>query len=473
MPRPALARARALCTRSLGAATLCAALTGCPEAPPRLNDHLPGGDTTNTFMLGGNAFIRPAENLEDAHQQAFYAGNSLFNMPWVEAPASTTRRDGLGPLFNARSCAACHFRDGRGAPPEGDEAFLGLLVRLSVPGLDPFGGPLPDPNYGGQLQPFAITGVPAEANPRVTYTEIPGTYDDGEPYTLLAPVYTFEELAHGPLHPDVMTSPRVAPPVIGLGLLEAIPDDRLHALADPDDGDGDGVSGRINRVWDVEAGALRVGRFGWKADQPSVRQQTAGALLGDMGITSPVFRERDCAAPQADCLAAMHGGADADTPEIEAADFDKLVLYTRLLAVPIRRDHGAAEVEHGQVLFHEAGCVDCHVPSHVTGEHPLPEVTGQRIWPYTDLLLHDMGDGLADGRPVFDADGREWRTPPLWGIGLYEAVNGHQRLLHDGRARGVAEAILWHGGEAEAAREAFRKLPAADRAALVRFVESL
>ncbi len=465
--------------RSIHCAALVAlCLAGCDaeQGDPALapGEHLPGGETTNTFLLGSNAFTRQAENLADEHDQAFFSGNSLFNMPWVEAPASTTRRDGLGPLFNARSCAACHFKDGRGAPPlEPGESFLGLLIRLSVPGEDMFGGPLPDPNYGGQLQPFALPAVPGEAEPRVEYAEISGTYGDGEAYTLLAPTYAFDALAYGPLHAEIMISPRVAPAVIGLGLLEAIPVERLEALADLDDADGDGISGEINPVWDVEAGALRPGRFGWKSDQPTVRQQVAGALLGDMGITSPIFRERNCTAPQADCLAAMDGGNTTDAPEIEADDFDKLVLYSEVLAVPARRDYQSDEVLRGKALFSQAGCASCHTPSHVTGDHPIEAMREQLIWPYTDLLVHDMGDALADGRPVFGADGREWRTPPLWGLGYYEVVNGHTRLLHDGRARGVAEAILWHGGEGEAAREAFRTMPAADRAALVRFVESL
>jgi len=432
----------------------------------------PGGATTNTLLGGRNAFIRPAENITVEHEPAFYTGNSFFNQAWVQAPASTARRDGLGPLFNARSCAGCHLRDGRGRPPErADEPFLGLLLRLSVPGVDAVGGPLPDPNYGGQLQPFALPDVAPEALASVTYEAVEGTYGDGTGYTLSRPAYHIDAPAYGPLDPEVEVSPRVAPQVIGLGLLEAIPEAALRAAADPDDADGDGISGRVNTVWDASAETHVIGRFGWKAEQPTVRQQVAGAFLGDMGITTPVFGAQDCTDAQADCLAARDGGDGG--PEIDAETFEKVVVYSSLLAVPARREADAAEVLRGKALFGEMGCAACHTPSHRTGEHPLDEVADQLIWPYTDMLLHDMGPALSDGRPVFDADGAEWRTPPLWGIGLFPAVNDHQRLLHDGRADGVAEAIVWHGGEAEASRERFRLAPAADRDAVVRFVESL
>lgn len=468
--------------RSPRAALLIGALlaaAGCDESAPvdgpEPGEELPGGATTNTLLGGRNAFIRPAENITEAHEPWFYTGNSFFNQPWVEAPASTGRRDGLGPLFNANACAACHLRDGRGRPPEtADEPFLGLLVRLSVPGVDAVGGPLPDPTYGGQLQPFALPGVPREGDPSVSEETITGTYGDGTPYTLARPIYDLRlnTADYGEAHADLRFSPRVAPAVIGLGLLEAIPVERLEALADPDDADGDGIRGRLNRVWDETAGAHAVGRFGWKAEQPTVRQQVAGAFLGDMGITTPIFGEQDCTAAQTDCLAAAPGAEDG-APEIDAETFEKVVLYSSLLAVPVRRSWTDPEVLRGKRLFGEMGCAACHTPSHVTGPHPLPEVVDQLIWPYTDLLLHDMGPELADDRPVFEAGGADWRTPPLWGLGLVPAVNGHQRLLHDGRARGVAEAILWHGGEAEAARETFRLAPADARAAIVRFVESL
>jgi CxxC motif-containing protein (DUF1111 family) len=455
----------------LAAATGACADGGGDAAAVEPGEWLPGGSTSNTLLTGDNAFAMPAANIDPEHEGLFFTGNSFFNQAWVQAPASTAGRDGLGPLFNARSCAACHFRDGRGRPPlDPEEPFLGMLLRLSIPGSGARGEPVPDPAYGGQLQPFAVLEVAAEGQPRVRYRERRGSHDDGAEYSLLEPTYWIEAPAYGPPAAALRISPRVAPAVIGLGLLEAIPLGRLEELADPEDADADGISGRINRVWDAAGGAHQAGRFGWKAEQPSVRQQAAGAFLGDMGITTSLFPDQDCTEAQAACRGAMTGGA----PEIPDRLLDRVVLYSQLLAVPARQGWDAPEVLRGKRLFTEAGCAGCHVPRHETGALAgLPEVSGQIIWPYTDLLLHDMGPELSDERPVFAAGGSEWRTPPLWGIGHLEVVNGHDRLLHDGRARGIAEAILWHGGEAEAAREAFRRMSAADRQALVTFVRSL
>jgi CxxC motif-containing protein (DUF1111 family) len=441
------------------------------RATPPSEERLPGGATTNTLLGGSSAFTLPAANITAEHEALFFAGNGFFNQPWVEAPASTEARDGLGPLFNARSCAACHFKDGRGRPPLAeDEAFLGLLLRIGPPELGEHGAPASDPSYGGQLQPFALPGVPAEGTPRVRYTDVAGEHTDGEPYVLLKPAYGIEGLAYGALDPALAISPRVAPAMIGLGLLEAIPEARLAELADPDDADGDGISGRMNRVWDAALQEIAVGRFGWKAEQPTVRQQSAGAFLGDMGLTTELFGEEDCTAAEPECTAKTNGGSPEVSPEI----LERVVVYGRLLAVPARVNANEPDVLRGRRLFAESGCGSCHVPRHETGDvEGFPELSGQIVFPYTDLLLHDMGEELSDGRPSFGAEGNEWRTPPLWGLGRYPAVNDHDRLLHDGRARGVQEAILWHGGEAEEARERFRALSAEDRSALVEFVESL
>ncbi|HEY3500095.1 MAG TPA: di-heme oxidoredictase family protein [Polyangiaceae bacterium] len=463
-------------TRLALAFVLGSTLVGCyasGEDGPRPLDpseRLPGGATTNTFLLGSNAFTMPAENASAEHETAFYSGNSFFNENWVEAPSSTTARDGLGPLYNARSCASCHFKDGRGRPPlEADEGFVGLLLRLSVPGQGEHGEPLPEPKYGGQLQPYAVGDLASEGTPRVRYEIVTGEYADGEAYELTAPIYEITDLVAGPLAEDTLISPRVAPAVVGLGLLEAISAERLEELADPEDADGDGISGRINRVWDVKAQDFAIGRFGWKAEQPSVLQQSAGAFNGDIGISSALFPGNDCQASEG-CAEAPNGG----DPEIETETLDRVGVYARLLAVPVRERWDDDATRAGRDVFFGAGCGSCHVPSHVTGDYAeLSEVEHQTIWPYTDLLLHDMGDELDDGRPSFDAKGKEWRTPPLWGLRFYEIVNGHDRLLHDGRARGVAEAILWHGGEAESAREAFRRMKREDRTRLVEFVESL
>ena len=433
-------------------------------------EELSGGDTT-VFDVGRNAFALSARNLVGERRDAFFIGNSVFNRNWVTAPSSTTGVDGLGPTFNAASCSACHFKDGRGAPPESaGEPFLGLLLRLSIPGAGPHGGPLDEPVYGGQFNHRAILGVPAEGSALVEYEEVPGAFADGAPYSLRRPTYRFADLAFGPLDPRVLISPRIAPFMIGLGLLEAVDEAAILALADEADADADGISGRPNQVWDPKEQRTRLGRFGWKANQPGLEQQNAGAFVGDIGITSPLFPAENCPPAQTACAAAPSGGA----PELDQDKLDAITYYAHLLAVPARRDFEDPEVLRGKALFQGAGCAACHAPVLQTASLPgFLELEGQTIRPFTDLLLHDMGEDLADGRPDFLADGREWRTPPLWGVGLVGVVNDHTLLLHDGRARGFAEAILWHGGEAERSREAFRAMSAADRDALVRFLESL
>lgn len=428
-----------------------------------------GGDTT-VFDASVNAFSLAARNMTFERRQRFVVGNSFFNKNWVQAPASTEGRDGLGPTFNARSCSTCHLKDGRGRPPAPGEEFVGLLLRLSVPGEGTDAAPGPVPGYGGQLQPYAIDGVPVEGTPQVHYTEAWGRFADGEAYSLRAPTYTIIDPAFGPLPTTLQISPRVAPAMIGLGLLEALSEDELLSREDPEDADGDGISGRANWIPDVESGALRIGRFGWKANQPTVRQQTAGAFLGDLGVTSSLFPEENCPPEQVDCAAAPNGGA----PELSDSLLDDISLYSSTLAVPARRGVDDPKVLRGRQVFRDIGCDACHTPTLTTAaDAELEEARGQTIWPYTDLLLHDMGEGLADDRPDGLADGREWRTPPLWGIGLVETVNGHTNFLHDGRARSLLEAVLWHGGEAEASRDALLDLPADERAELVAFLESL
>jgi CxxC motif-containing protein (DUF1111 family) len=261
--------------------------------------------------------------------------------------------------------------------------------------------------------------------------------------------------------------------MIGLGLLENVPASVLEALADPEDADGDGISGRINRVWSPSEGGMRPGRFGWKANAANLVDQDSGAALGDVGLTTRLHPDQNCPAAQAACRAAYDQSATGGA-ELSDLFLERLVFYTRAIAVPRQRHPEAPEVARGAALFRTARCDACHVPTLVTGpDATLPELANQSFHPFTDLLLHDMGPDLADGRPDFAAGPSEWRTPPLWGIGLIPAVNGHDALLHDGRARGVAEAILWHGGEGAAARDAFRTMDAADRAALVAFVNTL
>ena len=344
-----------------------------------------------------------------------------------------------------------------------------MLFRISVPGKAENGGPNPVPGYGDQLAERANQGVQPEGIANITYTEQPGTYGDGTGYSLRQPAYAISKPAYGPLPQDLLLSPRVAPQMIGLGLLEAIPDEKLQALADPDDHNGDGISGRMNQVWNSATQKHDIGRFGWKAGQPDLRNQNAAAALGDIGLTTSLHSANNCEAKQVQCREAQHGGE----PEIEDTFLDKLTLYTATLAVPSQRDSSNLIAIQGMELFRTFGCATCHLPTQQSGRHALPELAHQTFHPFTDLLLHDMGEGLADNRPEFEASGREWRTPPLWGLGLVPLVNGHDALLHDGRARGFPEAILWHGGEAEAAKEKFRLAPKAERDALIAFLKSL
>ncbi|MEM9013335.1 MAG: di-heme oxidoredictase family protein [Pseudomonadota bacterium] len=471
----------ALIPRTAEEAARIAAVVAPPEsfARPEPFEDRPAGAATFFGPADANAFSAVSPNLPFDQRLEFEVGNALFEKIWVSSPASTKASDGLGPLYNARSCAQCHQRDGRGHPPEGPgDNAVSLLLRVSVPGgeVGPIPGshPMrPHPVYGTQLQDFSVAGVPAEYRLNVTWEEIEVALSGGERATLRRPIWRAEDLAYGPMGEDAMLSPRVAPQMIGLGLLEAIPAEDILALADPDDLDGDGISGRANIVWSAEYDQPMLGRFGLKAGLPTLREQTADAFAGDIGISTVLRPDNwgECTAAQQACRAAPHGGSPV---EVDVAALDVVTFYTRNLAVPARRDLDDPQVLAGKEVFYETGCAACHTPKHVT--HRLsdrPEQSFQLIWPYTDLLLHDMGEGLADHRPEGRANGREWRTPPLWGIGLTETVSGHSFFLHDGRARSLLEAVLWHGGEAQAARDRVVAMPPGDRAHLIRFLESL
>ena len=429
-----------------------------------------GGDGTRP-VANGDAFTFQTPNSPKRHQRPFSFGNRLFNTNWVEAPGSVKSFDGLGPMFNRVSCSGCHTKDGRGRPPENNRGPMdSMLLRISIPGKDAKVGVVPHSVYGDQISERAILHVEPEGRAEISYTERPGTYGDGEKFSLRQPRYAITDLKYGDLGKDVMVSPRVAPAMVGLGLLQSVPDETLLALADPDDADGDGISGRANEVWDALAGKKSLGRFGWKANQPNLRQQNAGAAVGDIGIATSMAEAQNCTPAQFDCVKAINGGA----PEMSDEFLDKLTLYTMTIAVPAQRNANDPVVKQGEELFRAMGCASCHMPTLQTKsvEH-FSELENQTFHPFTDLLLHDMGEGLADNRPDFEATGREWRTPPLWGLGLIPVVNKHDFLLHDGRARGAAEAILWHGGEAEAAREAFRNAAKPERDALIAFLNSL
>jgi CxxC motif-containing protein (DUF1111 family) len=455
--------------RPPGAATEGSEPRGTVAAPSAEQLALSGGETT-VFDDSKDAFARSAPNLSAQERAAFSVGNNFFNDNWVTAPASTDARDGLGPLFNAQSCSSCHSHDGRGQPPtKADDPELGLLLRLSVP--DPAGGaPLPDPVYGGQLQDRSINGVAKEGMIRITTDEVVGTYADGSSYTLARPRYDIVDLGYGPPSPDLMISPRVAPAVFGVGLLEAVPEQDVVAAADPDDANGDGISGRPNRVVDPATGKEALGRLGWKANVATVEAQVTGAFHGDIGIASTLAPGQGCTPTQTACNAAIAGG----TPEIDDAKVGRVVFYDRTLAVPARRHVEDPDNAKGAQLFTEIGCAACHTTElHTAKDGPIAALNDQTIRPYTDLLLHDMGEGLADDRPDGAATGTEWRTAPLWGIGLTKTVSRHTRFLHDGRARDLTEAVLWHGGEAAGAQQRFRELSAEDRRRLVGFLESL
>lgn len=461
--------------------TIALLLSGCDkpvqftQAEP--GEHLSGG-TTTVLKSDHNAYSMPSANLSPLRRLDFSVGNSFFRNPWVIAPATTIARDGLGPLFNTNACQNCHIKDGRGHPPEPDAASAtSMLVRLSIPATTAAQaqiieqlGVVPEPTYGGQLQDMANPGVAPEGKVRVSYTLSTLSFADGTPIELRKPTLSITKLGYGPMHPDAMLSARVAPPMIGLGLLEAIAEADILANTDPDDSNKDGISGRPNRVWDDERGQTVLGRFGWKAGQPTLNQQNAHAFAGDMGLTTSLLMKDDCTAAQVDCLAAPNGGE----PEVSDKLLASILFYSRNLAVPVRRDVGAPEVLKGKNLFYQAQCSACHVEKFTTpSDAAEPELANQAIRPYSDLLLHDMGEGLADNRPEFLASGREWRTPPLWGIGLTQTVNGHTQFLHDGRARNLLEAIAWHGGEAEAAKQRVLAFTAEERQALLAFLNSL
>ena len=443
---------------------------GCRPAPPAELLQAKSGGAMTSFNSTRKAYAQAAATLDVQRRGEFTVGNSFFNSPWVAAPASASARDGLGPLFNARSCDACHNNDGRGQPPAAGERPIALVIQFATPTPGSNDEPQADPRYGVNLNPFAIAGVPAEGTIRIEHRQIEGKYADGTPFTLQDPQYSFSDLAYGELASDTQFSPRVAPAVFGVGLLEVVPESQILERSDPDDADGDGISGRANRVWNHLTSQPVLGRFGWKLNQPDIAHQTAGAFAAEIGMSSALRPGQSCAPAQQACSSAPDGG----TPEISEEIFKHIVNYQRMLAVPARRNLESAQTRHGALLFQRAGCAACHRATFTTGDvADAPWLSNQTLHPFTDLLLHDMGPGLADGRQDFAASGSEWRTTPLWGLGLLRTVNGHTRLLHDGRARDVSEAILWHGGEAERAKEAFRSMSKAERSALLTFLDSL
>jgi CxxC motif-containing protein (DUF1111 family) len=445
----------------------------------------PGGAATTVKLVNRDIFSQHSANLSFEQARDFKLGNALFRKVWVSSPASTKASDGLGPLFNARACQSCHLKDGRGIPMDVISEASSTFFRLARPARNDIEKAeietlralnFPDPIYGGQVQDRAVTGIKGEAQMRVSYGEMPVALKDGTSVSLRKPSYSLDNLAYGPIAPDVTLSPRIANPMIGLGLLQSIHPADIIALSDPEDADKDGVSGKANLVRNAK-GEIALGRFGWKAQNPSIREQTAEAFAGDIGISSPDIpvATGDCTEAQADCQKTAYGVQNS-LGATEAPDpiLGLVTFYSENLAVPARRDVDDPKVLKGKHLFYQSGCISCHTPKFVTRrDAAIKEHAFQLIWPYTDMLLHDMGEGLADGQQVGLADGREWRTPPLWGIGLTQTVSGHTYFLHDGRARNLTEAILWHGGEGQGARDRFAAMNKAERDALIKFLESL
>ncbi|MFG6205380.1 di-heme oxidoreductase family protein [Pseudomonas retamae] len=468
----------------LSALLLALGLSACDDAP-RFTQAEPGearsGGAATVRKSDQNAFSLPSANLPPSRRVDFSVGNSFFRSPWVIAPSTTTARDGLGPLFNTNACQNCHIKDGRGHPPAPDATnAVSMLVRLSIADAPQYAkvieqlGVVPEPVYGGQFQDMAVPGVAPEGKVRVDYTPVPVRFADGTEVELRKPILQITQLGYGPMHPDTRFSARVAPPMIGLGLLEAIPEEAILANAAAQAKDNQGINGRPNRVWDDELQKTVIGRFGWKAGQPNLNQQNVHAFSGDMGLTTSLRPFDDCTEAQTTCKQAPNGNGPDGEPEVSDNILRLVLFYSRNLAVPARRGVNDAEVLAGKNLFFQAGCQSCHTSKYTTAANAAePELASQVIRPYSDLLLHDMGDGLADNRSEFQASGRDWRTPPLWGIGLTQAVSGHTQFLHDGRARNLLEAVLWHGGEAQAAQQQVLSFNAEQRAALLAFLNSL
>lgn len=414
------------------------------------------------------AYMQPVPWLAERDKERFRRGRTLFRQNRVPAPA-TGGIGGLGPLYNRPSCLACHPNNGRGSSPRlADERMLTMLVRLSVPGSDEHGGPKPHPVYGRQLNEEGVPGVPGEGQATLNWVELPAeTLAGGEKAWLRRPLVNFDRLAYGKPG-TLLYSLRIAQPVYGLGLLEAVPEEAILAMAA--EAKPDGVRGSVNRVWDGTNQGSALGRFGLKAGSPNLRQQVAGEMHGNLGITSPLFPEENCTPAQDACRRAPSGGQ----PELGQADLEALEFYLANLDAPPRRKADDPQVRQGERAFAEFGCAVCHRPSLPTVAATRNLLTaGRNIAPYSDLLLHDMGPGLSDHRPDYRADGSQWRTPPLWGIGLVPLINEHNQYLHDGRARNLQEAILWHGGEARIARQRYAGGPREKRQALLAFLQSL
>lgn len=444
----------------IGSFTMCNKADIFPDSG--YDERLSGGIAT-VFDETSKAFAHDIPGLNDRDARIHGLGDAAFEQTFVTAPAPVN--SGLGPVFNNVSCISCHHNDGKGTPTAGFTTSS-LLFRISIAGKDAHGGPVPAPGFGGQLQDVATFGKLREVQMSIVYNNQPVVYPDGSTVVLRKPTYEclnpYQSLPAG-----FLLSPRLAPPVFGLGLLENIPESTILSFADENDADGDGISGKPNYVYDPYTQKTELGRFGLKANTPTILTQAAGAYNQDMGITNYVF-------PQESSYGQSQSDGIGDDPELADSILNAVHFYIKTLAVPARRNVTDVDIKRGEYLFKQINCSGCHKTTVQTGvDVNLPSISNQRIQPFTDMLLHDMGDGLADGRPDFLASGSEWRTAPLWGIGLFEKTNGIPFYLHDGRARTIEEAILWHDGEAKKSKEQFMQLPKDDRDKIIRFLKSL
>ncbi len=427
------------------------------------NDEWYSGGKQTVFIQGAGAYSSAFPFLSARNSMVHEIGDKAFEQTFVSGGLINP---GLGPLYNSVSCTSCHIGDGRGTPIGPGPNIVSLLFKMSLAGQNPHGGPLDVPGFGTQLQHNAIFGTQPEAQINISYSTISGEFGDGSSYYLQQPNYSINN-SYLPIPSGVMFSPRIAPPVFGLGLLEAVSDQTILEYEDEWDSNNDGISGKPNYGWDIKSQKKKLGRFGWKAAATSVLQQTAGAYNEDMGITNFLFPFENSEGT------ALNNDPIAD-PELSDSLLYAVAHYVSTLAVPARRNVDQPLIKRGKKIFFDIQCENCHRSEMRTATNVgFAEVSNQRIFPYSDMLLHDMGEGLADHRPDFDANGYEWRTPPLWGIGLSKTVNGHENFLHDGRARSLEEAIIWHGGEAENSKNQYLQLNANDRAALLAFLKSL
>jgi len=424
-----------------------------------------------SYKKDKSLLLKPIKGLSDEQYDKFILGRSFFTIPWVEAPSATTARDGLGPLFNANTCASCHPSNGRGNLYNKKMQFSrSLISKLSIKSnnskehkeilkTSPL---IIEPTYGGQVGINGIHGVKFEAKPDIKFEEIKVKFPDGEIDTLLKPIYALKDLQYGELYKDTIMTFRLAPSLNGLGLIEDISNEDILKNVDEFDKNNDGISGRANYGYSPITKKVELGKYSWKASNTSLKHQSADAAINDMGLTTSIFPNDKCTKAQKACNEAPKSKDKIDLPNLR---LDAMTFY-----IKNRKTYSAKETKNykeGLEIFKSLACVKCHIGSFTTK-------SGIEISPFTDMLLHDMGEGLADGRSEFKANGNEWRTPPLWGLSLHEKINKKSpRLLHDGRARDFQEAILWHDGEAKGVKENYMNLDKQSREQLIRFLKEV